>query len=66
MKKLVKINLNKCPQNHRCPSVWVCPVGALTQENKFSAPKIHEDLCIGCGKCARVCPKKALYMDEGV
>ncbi|MDD3393757.1 MAG: 4Fe-4S ferredoxin [Clostridia bacterium] len=66
MKKLAKINLNRCPQNHACPSMRVCPVKALTQENNFSAPIIHEDLCIGCGKCAKACPRKALYMVEEV
>ena len=24
---------------------------------------IDEDLCIGCGKCVELCPKKILYMD---
>lgn len=62
MKKLAKINLDRCPQNHRCPSLRACPVGALTQESPYSAPVIHEALCIGCGKCAMVCPKKALFM----
>lgn len=24
---------------------------------------INEDLCIGCGKCVELCPKKILYID---
>ena len=66
MKRLVKIDVHKCPQDHSCPAVRVCPVGALTQDNKYSAPIVHEDVCIGCGKCAMVCPKKALYMVQEV
>ena len=31
-KKLIVIKEN-CPQNHKCPSVKVCPVGALSQED---------------------------------
>ncbi|WP_312045333.1 ATP-binding protein [Anaerotignum sp.] len=62
MKKLAKINLDRCPQNHRCPSLRACPVGALTQQSPYSAPVIDEALCIGCGKCAIVCPRKALIM----
>ncbi|MFA4984904.1 MAG: 4Fe-4S binding protein [Candidatus Omnitrophota bacterium] len=25
---------------------------------------IDEDLCIGCGACVALCPKKILYIDE--
>ncbi len=25
---------------------------------------IDENLCIGCGKCVEICPKKILYLDE--
>ena len=28
-------------------------------------PTLHEDLCIGCGKCARTCPAKAIAMVKG-
>jgi formate hydrogenlyase subunit 6/NADH:ubiquinone oxidoreductase subunit I len=27
-------------------------------------PQIHMDKCIGCGKCARVCPVLAVQMDQ--
>lgn len=58
--KLVIVE-EKCPQNHVCPAVKVCPVGALTQE-KFHAPTINYDKCIKCGKCSNFCPKKALVL----
>ena len=61
MKKQLKIIIENCPQNHSCPAVKVCPVSALDQEG-FNAPTINYDKCIGCGKCARFCPKEALVM----
>ncbi|HIZ56166.1 MAG TPA: 4Fe-4S binding protein [Firmicutes bacterium] len=60
MKQSVKINRQKCPQNHPCPSVKICPAGALSQDG-FQAPDVDPEKCIGCGKCVRFCPKQALY-----
>ena len=57
--KLV-VNKDKCPQNHRCPSVGVCPKEAITQEDIYSLPVIDEELCVLCGKCMRFCPKGAI------
>lgn len=53
------VNKNRCPQNHRCPSIQVCPVGAITQEG-HSLPVIDEEKCIDCGKCVRFCPLGAI------
>lgn len=61
MDKKLKIITEKCPQNHKCPAVSVCPVGALTQKD-FEAPQIDHDKCIKCGKCSNFCPKKALVL----
>jgi ferredoxin len=58
---IVTVNESRCPQNHHCPSVQVCPVGALSQ-NGFHAPQLDEEKCIKCGKCVRFCPKRALVM----
>lgn len=60
MKLVVKTS--RCPQNHSCPSIRVCPVGALSQ-NGCSAPVVDYDECIICGKCVRSCPKKALVLE---
>jgi Fe-S-cluster-containing hydrogenase component 2 len=54
---------HRCPQNHPCPSVRVCPVGALKQ-NGFDAPTVDEAKCTNCGKCARFCPMGALVMEK--
>jgi Fe-S-cluster-containing hydrogenase component 2 len=59
-KKLI-VNKTRCPQNHPCPSVKVCPVGALTQKG-FKAPVVNMDQCIQCGKCVKFCPMRALSL----
>jgi len=55
------VNEYRCPQNHACPSVRICPVGALKQEG-FNAPEVDNDLCIKCGKCVSFCPMRALQL----
>lgn len=62
-KKLV-IDLQKCPANHSCPAVRVCPMNALVQEDSNHAPVIDYNLCIACGACVRVCGKQALQIVE--
>lgn len=62
MEKKLKVIQEKCPQNHKCPSIKVCPVGALTQEG-FNAPKVDYEKSIKCGKCSNFCPKNALVLE---
>ena len=54
------VNPQKCPQNHRCPSIAVCPKGAITQQDANSLPQIDGETCIACGKCIKFCPKGAM------
>lgn len=56
------VKKNRCPQNHPCPSVKVCPVGALKQKG-FDAPTVDMDKCIKCGKCVNFCPMRALVLE---
>ena len=56
----LKIDKNKCPQNHLCPMISVCPVIAISQ-NGFGLPIIDQNLCINCRKCIKICPMKAVY-----
>lgn len=56
------VRVSRCPQNHFCPSVEVCPVGALIQRG-FDAPTVDYDKCIKCGKCVRFCPMRALQFE---
>jgi Fe-S-cluster-containing hydrogenase component 2 len=56
------VKTNRCPQNHKCPSVRVCPVGALLQHG-FDAPTVNMEKCIKCGKCTKSCPMRALVLE---
>lgn len=62
MNKIV-IKLDLCPQNHFCPAVVVCPVGALSQQG-FNAPIVDHDKCINCNKCVNFCPKQAIVVQN--
>ena len=55
----ITVNPQKCPQNHRCPSIAVCPKGAISQQDIYSLPEIDKEKCIVCGKCMKFCPKDA-------
>lgn len=59
--KSLAVIKSRCPQNHPCPSVQVCPVGALTQKG-YGAPSVDKDKCIKCGKCVKFCPMRALVL----
>ena len=59
----IVIRENICPQNHPCPSVRVCPVGAITQRG-YDVPVVDMDACIKCGKCIRFCPLGAIQYDN--
>ncbi len=61
MEKKLNVIQERCPKNHTCPAMSVCPVGAISQ-NGFDAPVIDEEKCIKCGKCSNFCPKKALVL----
>ncbi|MCI8732898.1 MAG: 4Fe-4S binding protein [Clostridia bacterium] len=65
MSKMLTLIKSNCPQNHPCPAVRVCPVGALSQNN-FEAPVIDHSKCIKCGKCSNFCPKKALVLQTEI
>jgi ferredoxin len=51
----IRVEAGRCPQNHRCPAMRICPVDAISQ-NGNDAPLIDEEKCIDCGKCAKMCP----------
>jgi ferredoxin len=59
--KTLAVNKVRCPQNHPCPSIRVCPVGALSQKG-YAAPTVDMDKCIKCGKCVGFCPMRALSL----
>jgi len=53
--KDIKVYEDRCPKNHHCPVVRICPAGAIQQKNIFSAPEIDAEKCTKCGKCVRYC-----------
>lgn len=63
MEKVLKVITANCPQDHNCPAVAVCPVGALSQTG-FQAPVVDREICIKCGKCSDFCPMKALVLTQ--
>lgn len=60
--KRLAVKAERCPQNHSCPSVKVCPVDALSQEG-YKAPVVDMSKCIKCGKCIKFCPMRALVLE---
>lgn len=59
---ILAVRKSRCPQNHPCPSVRVCPVGALSQKG-HAAPVVDMDKCIKCAKCIRFCPMRAIVLE---
>lgn len=57
----ILIDEQKCPQDHACPALKVCPAGALSQ-NGYDAPAVDQKKCLECGACSNFCPKGALQL----
>jgi ferredoxin len=51
---MIIVHPEHCPQNHPCPTIASCPVGAIKQ-NGVAAPTVDADACIDCGLCAKAC-----------
>ena len=49
------IDNRRCPQNHPCPAVRVCPQKAIKQVD-FQAPTIDQEKCTECNRCVKFCP----------
>ena len=60
---MLKINPNRCPQNHRCPLIRLCPKYAISQEG-VGLPSIDNSVCIKCMKCVKACPMGAVIEVE--
>ncbi len=60
----VVVNQEKCPRNHPCPVVRICPTGAIIQKSWNSAPEISADDCLACGKCVTSCGYGAFRFDN--
>lgn len=47
---MIVIREELCPQTHACPTLPLCPVGAIFQEG-FNVPTVDNEKCICCCKC---------------
>jgi ferredoxin len=56
---MITINPKKCPQNHPCPIIRICPAKAITQEG-YNLPMIDTSKCTNCGLCITYCPTRAI------
>jgi len=57
--KMITINPENCPQDHRCPLIRICPKDAISQDGN-SLPKIDSYKCVGCMLCISKCPLGAV------
>jgi Fe-S-cluster-containing hydrogenase component 2 len=60
---ILYVNPRRCPQNHPCPAIRVCPTNALSQRG-YGLPQVDMEKCIRCGKCVRYCPMGALELRQ--
>ena len=51
----ISIITDRCPQDHKCPALGICPENALSQKG-FNAPAVDEKKCTECGTCIDFCP----------
>jgi electron transport protein HydN len=51
-----------CKQCENPACIEVCKPKAIVRENDVIS--IHEDKCIGCGRCANSCPFNAIFIEE--
>lgn len=58
MKLVVKEE--RCPKNHFCPVINVCPKQAIVQKSPFDAPLIEDENCSECGICTNYCAYGAI------
>lgn len=56
---MITVDKNRCPQNHKCPAIKVCPVQCISQNN-FELPVIDNKACVECKKCIKFCPMGAI------
>ena len=59
----VEVDKSRCPHNHVCPLIKICPVDAISQ-NSEGYPVIDYDLCIECNKCTKYCPMGAMIIKD--
>ena len=53
------IDLDVCESVHACVLNFMCPAISVMPEEEGKA-RIHQDICVGCGVCSKLCPKGAI------
>jgi ferredoxin len=56
---MIKIDAQRCPQNHRCPAIGACPSEAIIQQGN-GLPRVDQDKCTLCQTCVSFCPMGAI------
>ena len=51
---MIVVRKELCPQNHPCPTIRLCPVGAISQKG-YAAPEVDNEKCICCCRCTKAC-----------
>ncbi len=49
-----------CQQCQDAPCMIVCPVKAISRDEKLSRVMVDHNICIGCRSCVAVCPFGAM------
>jgi len=55
---------HQCMQCSDAACIAVCPVKAMTRDEKTDIVYVNEKLCIGCGACQEYCPFGVPHVDE--
>jgi len=55
---MIKVAKERCPQDHPCPLIRICPQKAISQKG-FNAPEVDNKKCIKCMLCVQRCGYKA-------
>jgi carbon-monoxide dehydrogenase iron sulfur subunit len=53
-----------CQQCESAPCMAICPVKAISQDEKLGRMVVNLDICIGCRMCIAICPFGCMQFDE--
>ena len=54
-----------CQQCESAPCMAICPVKAISIDEKLGRKVVNLDICIGCRMCIAVCPFGCMQFDNG-
>ena len=53
-----------CQQCESAPCMAICPVKAISKDEKLDRMVVDYDVCIGCRMCVAICPFGSMRFDE--